>query len=121
MKSGVCEPGNEDVDLTSAFDAQKAFVARAFALREENAKLVNDLFEAGAEMHWELSRHMASESMKAYALCIQAFSPRRTPPESAENGGAKSSTPTSMEDHENLCFEEITARLMETENPRNSR
>ncbi len=118
----------------TAFDAHKAFVAHAFALREENAKLVDGLFEAGVEAFWnqaemnrrttssildhtrrhqELSWHMASESMEAYVACLRAFSPQRRRPE-ADSAEAKPPT-TPIEDYDKLSFEEIAARLMEPE------
>lgn len=109
---------NKAAEDAAAFDAHKAFVAHAFALREENAKLVGGLFEAGAEMHRVLSWHMASESMKAYAACIRAFTPRKTTPEAEKNGSKESPTTPSIEDHEKLCFEEIAARLIEADDSR---
>ncbi len=120
------------------FDARKAFFDHAFALREENTKLVNGLFEAGveafqrqAEMNrlaassildhtrrqLELSRHMASESMKAYVACFQAFSRQRRRPE-ADGAESDPPTPMAMEDYEKLSFEEIAARLMELDDAR---
>lgn len=119
----------------TVFDAHKAFVAHAFALREEDAKLVEGLFEAGveafrsqagtnsriaasllehAQRQHELSGAMAAESMKAYAACLRAFFPQQRQLDADNTADEKPPTLIEpVEDYDKLSFEEIAARLIE--------